>query len=281
MPAPLSVVASHATAAGKRPANEDFVGLVTPVGAELARKGVIAAIADGVSGHVGGREAAEYTVRGLLTDYYATPDAWTPAEALERVLKALNNWVLGEAQRRRECTGMATTLTVLVLRGRHYTVAHVGDSRAYLLRQGRLQRLTHDHVWDRPDLSHVLTRGIGLDPRLNVDIHEGELDRGDRWLLVTDGVWSTLTDAVLARRLAETPAEELAQALVDEALAQGASDNASALVLEVVDVGEDTLQDVAALQSERPPLPRLKVGEVIDGLRVEALLHESMATRLY
>ena len=278
---PLTVVASHTTATGKREANEDFVGLVTPVGAERARKGVIAAVADGVSGHAGGREAAEYTVRGLLADYYATPDAWTPAEALERVLTALNNWVLAEAQRRREFTGMATTLTALVLRGRHYTVAHVGDSRAYLLREGELLQVTRDHVWDRPDLSHVLTRGIGLDPRLNIDIHEGELAPGDRWLLATDGVWSTLSDIMLGQRLAEKPAEGLAQALVDEALALGTADNASALVLEVNALGEDTLQDLAVLQGERPPLSRLKAGEGIDELRVEVLLHESVATRLY
>src|SRR5258706_3769924 len=133
---PRAVATSHASVSGKRPENEDFVGLVTPNAGDQESKGIIVVIADGVSGHAGGRYAAEYSVRGLLNDYYATPESWTPAEALERVLYAINSWVVGEAQRRRELTGMATTLTALVLRGRRFTIAHVGDTRAYLLRDG-------------------------------------------------------------------------------------------------------------------------------------------------
>jgi serine/threonine protein phosphatase PrpC len=84
----------------------------------------------------GGREAAEYTVRGLLSDYYATPDTWSVPHALDKVVAALNRWVMAEAGRQAELAGMATTLTALVLRGRRYVCAHVGDSRLYLLRAG-------------------------------------------------------------------------------------------------------------------------------------------------
>lgn len=90
---PLSVSAGHATIAGRRERNEDFVGMVTPREPELSTKGLIAAIADGVSGNEGGREASEYTVRGLLADYYATPDTWPVTQSLDRVLKAINSWV--------------------------------------------------------------------------------------------------------------------------------------------------------------------------------------------
>lgn len=278
---PLTIVVDHATAAGQRSKNEDFVAVITPGEIELARKGCIGAIADGVSGHVGGREAAECTVRNLLADYYATPDAWTPAEALERVLARINAWVIAEAQRRRELTGMATTVTALVLRGSRYTIAHAGDSRAYLQRGGELARLTRDHVWERADLRHVLTRAVGLDSSLNLDIHEGELAAGDRWVLLTDGVWSVLPEADLIRQLAAAATPGLAQALVDQAQAAGAKDDASALVLEIVALGEDNLQDVAVRQDSSRSLPRLAVGAVVDDLRIDALLHESAATRLY
>ena len=73
----LSVTIGHATQAGPRARNEDFLGMVTPAAPELCAKGLLAAIADGVSGNDGGREASEYTVRGLLADYYATPDTWS------------------------------------------------------------------------------------------------------------------------------------------------------------------------------------------------------------
>ncbi|MGZ3254855.1 MAG: PP2C family protein-serine/threonine phosphatase, partial [Burkholderiaceae bacterium] len=159
---PLSIAASHATRAGLRSRNEDFVGMVTPDEPELSTKGLIAAIADGVSGNEGGREASEYTVRGLLTDYYATPDTWPVTQSIDRVVKAINSWVQQQGRIRPELSGMATTLTSVVLRGHFYYFSHIGDSRLYLFRDGVLTRLTTDHVWDRPEMQHVLTRAIGL-----------------------------------------------------------------------------------------------------------------------
>ena len=78
---PLQVAVGYASLTGPREWNEDFCGLATPDGQELENKGVIAAVADGIGGHKGGREAAEYTVRGLLADYYATPDTWSVPRA--------------------------------------------------------------------------------------------------------------------------------------------------------------------------------------------------------
>ena len=85
----LVVRFGHSSLTGKRERNEDFVGIVSPTGIELAQKGYLCAVADGVSGADGGREAAEYCVRGLVTDYYATPDTWEPLTALDRVIQHL------------------------------------------------------------------------------------------------------------------------------------------------------------------------------------------------
>ena len=179
--------------------------MVTPDEPELSTKGLLAAIADGVSGNEGGREASEYAVRGLLADYYATPDTWPVTQALERVLKAINSWVQQQGSMRPELAGMATTLTCVVVRGRFYYFAHVGDTRLYLLRDGKLTRLTTDHVWDRPEMQHVLTRAIGLDSRLAIDHGMGELREGDVLLLVTDGVWSALTEYDMSALLPNWP----------------------------------------------------------------------------
>ena len=83
---PLQVCVGHASSTGRRETNEDFFGAVTPEGTVLSTKGALLAVADGVSGAGGGREAAEYTVRSLLGDYYATPDTWEVPLALDRVL---------------------------------------------------------------------------------------------------------------------------------------------------------------------------------------------------
>jgi serine/threonine protein phosphatase PrpC len=283
---PLTIAAGHATLAGPRERNEDFVGMVTPDQPELSTKGLIAAIADGVSGNDGGREAAEYTVRGLLADYYATPDTWPVTQALDRVIKAINGWVQKQGSARRELAGMATTLTSVVLRGGFYYFSHVGDTRLYLLRGGALTRLTTDHVWDRPEMQHVLTRAIGLDSRLAIDHGMGELRERDVFLLASDGVWAWMTEYDITSLLSEVAlgrldAESAATALVDAALAGGSTDNTSALVLKVVGLPEENLRDALSLAQQLPALPKLRPGQIIDGMEVEALVHSSRATLLY
>jgi serine/threonine protein phosphatase PrpC len=283
---PLTISTGHATLPGPRSRNEDFVGMVTPAEPELSSKGLIAAIADGVSGNEGGREASEYSVRGLLADYYATPDTWPVTQSLDRVIKATNSWIQQQSAIRPELAGMATTLTALVLRGCFYHFAHVGDTRLYLLRNGVLQRLTTDHVWDRPEMQHVLTRAIGLDTRLAIDHGMGEMKQGDVFLLVSDGVWAALTEYDLTRRLSElalgnADASGVAQALVDDALGAGSGDNASALVLKVDTLPEATLRDALSVSRQLPLPPRLKPGQTLDGYAVEALVHSSQNTLLY
>jgi serine/threonine protein phosphatase PrpC len=283
---PLMISAGHASHAGKRERNEDFVGMVTPDPPELSSKGLLAAIADGVSGHEGGREAAEYTVRGLLADYYATPDTWPIAQALDKVLNAINGWVQHQGSVRRELAGMATTLTAVVLRGTWYYFAHVGDTRLYLLRGGVLTRLTTDHVWDRPEMQHVLTRAIGLDSRLALDQGMGELRERDVLLLACDGIWGWLSEYELTHALSQftlgqTEADPTAQALVDAALNAGSTDNCSALVLRVDALPEENLRDALSGARRLPLPPRLKPGQELDGYRVEAQIHASPTTLLY
>ncbi|WP_420476149.1 protein kinase domain-containing protein [Noviherbaspirillum sp. ST9] len=283
---PLSVSIGHSTLAGLRERNEDFVGMVTPNDPELSTKGLIAAIADGVSGNEGGREASEYTVRGLLTDYYATPDTWPVTQSLDKVIKAINSWVQKQGSVRPELAGMATTLTAVVLRGNCYYFSHVGDTRLYLLRGGALTRLTTDHVWDRPEMQHVLTRAVGLDTRLAIDHGMGELRERDVLLLASDGVWSSMTEYDITHALADVAmgswdASSCADALVKGALASGSTDNCSALVLRVDGLPEENLRDALSVSAQLPVPPKLKPGQTIDGYVVEAVIHSSPATLLY
>lgn len=283
---PLAIAAGHATTTGVRERNEDFLGMVTPLEPELSSKGLIAAIADGVSGNEGGREASEYAVRGLLTDYYATPDTWPITQSLDRVIKATNSWVQRQGSVRKELSGMATTLTCVVLRGRFYHFAHVGDTRLYLLRAGVLNRLTSDHVWDRPEMQHVLTRAIGLDSRLALDHGMGELKESDVYLLASDGVWSALTEYDITATLSQLAlgnidGNQAADALVKAALEAGSNDNASALVLKVLALPEENLRDALSVSQQLPVPPKLKTGQTLDGYLVDAVIHASQATLLY
>ncbi len=279
---PLSTRVGHSSLTGPRERNEDFCGVVTPEGVELENKGLIAAVADGIGGHRGGREAAEYTVRGLLADYYATPDTWSVPHALDKVLVALNRWVLAEAGRQPELAGMATTLTALVLRGRRYVSAHVGDSRLYLLRDGLVTQLTSDHVWEHPELKNVLSRAVGLDRYFMLDFADGELNEGDCFLLCSDGVWGVFGDQRIGETLLAHPdAQSAAAALVSLALASGGQDNASAVVVRVEGLPKQNLRDSLEGTARLPLPPRFKPGQVFDGLRIEEEVHDSRTTLLY
>ena len=265
---------------GRKDINEDFAALVEGRGHERAR-GAIAAIADGVSTGGHGREAAQTSVNALVTDYFATPPTWDTTVALDRILAAHNSWLAAMNRRRQPAVGL-TTITALVLRGQSYTLAHVGDTRAYLLRDGRLQRLTTDHVIAQRDMAHQLTRAMGLDDHVVVDYSQGEVQSGDLFVLLSDGVHGFVPERPLQALLqAAQPAQVLSEQLVDAALRSGSTDNLTAMVIQVKGVLESTLQDESRRALALPVLPLLKVGDTVDGLTVRAVVADNGVHRVY
>jgi len=244
---------------------------------------MLAAVADGVSAGGWGREAAQTTVTSLVRDYGCTPATWEPTVAIDRILGAQNAWLAGINRRRQPAYGL-TTLTALVLRGQSYTLAHVGDTRAYLLRQERLEQLTEDHVMGGRDFSHRLSRAVGLEDRLAVDYRQGEVLAGDVFILLSDGVHGRLSARRLERLAAQQPpvaAQALADALADAAWRDGSQDNLTALVICVRQVEAATLDDVTRRALQLPALPLLKPGAAIDGLSIEELVADSGIYRVY
>ena len=279
---PLKFEIGQSSLTGPRERNEDYVGVVTPEHEQLSVKGALIAVADGVSGNAGGGEAAEMTVRTISADYYATPDTWEPHHALEKVLVAANRWVLSQANANRDMAGMATTLSLLILRGQRYYSAHVGDTRIYLLRGNGLKQLTIDHVWDRPDMRHVLKRAIGLDAHLSADFGEGNLQVGDIFALLSDGVWDSLGEQAIHAGLCKFDAPKLiAEHLTDTALKKGSLDNSTAVIVKIIEIGRESLSDLLAGGKQLTVPPKLQINDVIDGFAVLEILHESRASLLY
>jgi len=278
----LVITVGSATTTGKRDRNEDFCGLVTPDGSTLATRGAMVAVADGVSGAEAGREAAEYCVRSLLADYYSTPDTWEVALALDRVLSAINRWLVGQGNAHVPHRTTTTTISVLVLRGSRYYIGHVGDTRVYRLRDHALTRLTDDHVWDHPERQHVLKRAVGLDRHLVVDHADGELLAGDTFLVCSDGVWHPLRELRIAAilELRRDPGHA-ADALVNAAVDAGGQDNATAAVVRVDGVSSASWREMVQANSDLRVPGKLTIGQYIDDFEVVDLVHESRATRLY
>jgi len=268
----LVAAAGFASQTGPRAENQDFGGVHVGSALERMRHGILAAVADGVSGGKAGREAAELAVRALVEGFYAMPDTVGPARAMQAPLAAYNRWL--HAQGRGETmANSATTFTAMALRGRRAHLVHVGDSRAWRYSGGRLTCLTTDHVRPEPDLSHVLIRAIGIEPELRLDHAQLELAEHDRLVLTTDGVHGVLSPARIGAILAENAsAEATAEQLVDAALAAGGRDNATAVVVDVVRLPapdhDGILAGLADLPFVAPPAP----GQWIDGFQVERVL---------
>ncbi|MEY4098896.1 MAG: hypothetical protein RL300_67 [Pseudomonadota bacterium] len=268
-----------ASQAGKKDINEDFVAAMLPdAGSESM--GAIAAIADGVSQGGMGREAAQTTVTSLVRDYYGTPETWDTTVALDRIIGAQNTWLAGINRRRSPVLGL-TTLTALVLRGQSYALAHVGDSRAYLLRGHEVLQLTTDHVVNHLDFHHQLMRAVGLDERLVVDYCQGDVQVGDVFVLLTDGVHNLVPAKALAQLAALPDSRAMSEDLIAQALQKGSQDNVSALVLRVLGLSDATLEDENRQARQLPILPRLKVGERVDGLVVMAQVADNGINVVY
>lgn len=218
-----------------RTGNEDAFLLAPP----------LFAVADGLGGHQAGEIASSLAIDRLLV----TAPRIADARALGRAIEQANAAVIEAAETGRGRSGMGTTLTAAMLDGSRVVVAHVGDSRAYLLHYGRLQQLTEDHsmVADlvrqgaltaeearfHPNRS-VITRALGSDPRTPVDILEVEATPGDRLLLATDGLTGLVPDAEIERILALSPTPgEAVDALIDAALEAGGADNVTVVVSDV------------------------------------------------
>jgi protein phosphatase len=210
--------------------------------------GGVFALADGMGGYNAGEVAAEIAVRTVAQGVTALREAGLSiADALARAVATAHAGIVDYARTRPECLGMATTLVAAAVDGDALTVVHVGDSRAYLLRDGVLRRLTADHSVGQQMLEAgrltesqvrrmpsrgILTRALGIasEPPL-VDVFRGDWRVGDLLLLCSDGLTDALDDAGIARAAAaDSPLHDRARALLAAALSQGGTDDSTVLL---------------------------------------------------
>ncbi|VVN34694.1 Serine/threonine-protein kinase PknD [Pseudomonas fluorescens] len=274
----LQLSFAEASAVGPREENQDALRLVTPAPALAASKGYLFAIADGVSQCADGGLAARSTLQALALDYYATPETWGVAQALDRLLLAQNRWLQANGGGQ----PLLTTVSALVMRGRRFTLAHVGDCRVYRWHADQLQRVTEDHVWDQPGMQHVLKRALGLDQHLVLDFLDGELRLNEHFVLLSDGIWAVLGDTAIAAILRDQPdLHSAAHTLVNAAHLAGSQDNASALLVRVDALGETSIGDALIHVQQWPLPPALKPGQTFEGWHVEGILGQSQQSLLY
>lgn len=208
------------------------------------------AVADGMGGHAAGEVASEIAVRVLSEQAPAHPDG----AALGRAIEEANRAIIQAAHEGRGRQGMGTTMTAAMLEGERLVIAQVGDSRAYLLHQGKLQQLTRDHslmadmieagqltpeeARTHPQRS-VITRALGSDAHLHPDIYEINVETGDRLLICSDGLSGMVFDDEIENTLRRVQdPQRCASQLVNEAIAAGGHDNVTVIVADVTGYAE-------------------------------------------
>jgi serine/threonine protein phosphatase PrpC len=232
-----------------RETNEDSIGDFAPSDAlALERKGYLYVVADGLGGHNAGEVASSSAVATLGEEYYSSSNHTRIEPALRQAVQAANLRIHELTHRNPEYRSMETTLSALAIAGAQAYIAHIGDTRVYHWREGRLSQLTSDHseaaelvrmrvlkperVRDHPG-RNVLTRTLGsrLIPR--PDYLRQPVLPGDQFALCSDGLWSEIEEAELAQVLAEHPPTAACRELIDRALARDCSDNISIQVIKV------------------------------------------------
>jgi serine/threonine protein phosphatase PrpC len=279
----LRVAFAQRSEAGKKPENQDTVGARIPDGNALTHKGIAIAIADGVSSSMAAREASQTAITGFLTDYYATPDTWRTQQSAMRVIQALNSSLFGRSQNSIYGEGYLTTFSALILKGSTAFIFHVGDTRVYRLRGEDLECLTRDHTQRIDRNTQHLSRAVGADPSLEVDMHTLEIETGDIFILSCDGIHEFIPAAEF-KTLIKTQRnnlDSLVNGAIELALRHNSDDNISIQAVAVEQLGSATQSDAIQVLSRLPFPPLLSPGQVIDGLHVKKIMHESNRSQVY
>jgi PPM family protein phosphatase len=233
--------------------NEDKYDFFTPEDpTTLALRGRLWAIADGMGGHSAGQVASEAGLKTVIRSYFAEPATRDVGEALQKALADANFLITQAAVSMGAKNGMGTTMVVAVVLNDMLTLAHVGDSRAYLLREGeRIRQLTTDHSWveeqvrrgtltrDQAESSpyrNIITRSVGMGEGMTADILTEKLFPGDILLLASDGVTGYLEADALAALASNKSLSKAALDIIDAANDSGGKDNSTVLLLRVLAV---------------------------------------------
>lgn len=284
----LDVSLGGYSGAGTKAVNQDAFAACLPSSTELkALKGAVLCIADGVSSSSRSAEASQMLVQEFIDEYYSTSNTVSVRQNGTKVLSALNAWFCSQNQAlidEVDDTSLVSTFSAVVIKGHVINIFHVGDSRVYLLRDGRLRQLTEDHV-RRYSGRWVLSRAIGIDRRLEIAIVQEQCQIGDQIVLTTDGVHETFSEADLAQQLnqllSEHSAEEAASILCARAVERGSEDNVSCLIANVLSLQDETIDETAARLTTRKIPPVMSPGMRIDHYRVLSVLHNSTRSCLY
>jgi serine/threonine protein kinase/serine/threonine protein phosphatase PrpC len=288
----LHVLLGGYSSAGIKAMNEDAFASLVPSPAELTTKGVVAVIADGVSSASKAAQAAQLSVTQFITDYYATPQTWSTQKSASQVLSSLNQWLYAQTDAVSGYTlQWLTTFSALIIKSSTAYIFHVGDTRISQYRQNEIEVLTKDHQQKQGPSHRVLTRALGADHRLQVDMQQVAIQAGNIFVLTCDGVHDYLSTQQIKKQLSllsqfsEPPStkalEEMAKCLTELAIEKGSKDNVSCLLVYIGATPNRALVEIERELLNKVIPPALAIGNSIDGYKICKIIHASIRSHLY
>jgi serine/threonine protein kinase/serine/threonine protein phosphatase PrpC len=287
--AKLQVFLGGYSSAGIKATNEDAFASLVPKDAELTAKGVVAVIADGISSASKAADAAQLSVTQFINDYYATPQTWSTQKSASKVLSSLNQWLYAQTDAVSGYTlQWLTTFSALIVKSSTAYIFHVGDTRISQYRQDELEVLTKDHQQKQGPSHSVLTRALGADHRLQVDVQQVAVQAGDIFLLSCDGVHEYLSAQQIKKHLSQltqSPStqalEQMAKLLTELAIENGSKDNVSCLLVYIGGTPNRALVEIERELLNKAIPPALAVGNSIDDYEICKVIHASIRSHLY
>ena len=285
MSSQLKISIGQCSDKGRKATNQDFHGATIPKEPQLTSKGIAVALADGISSSEVSQIASKAAVTGFLEDYFCTSETWSVKKSAQRVLLATNSWLHSQTQlsqhRFDKDKGYVCTFSALVIKSTTAHILHVGDSRIYRLRGNALEQMTEDHrLWVTQEKSY-LSRALGVGQQVEIDYESQPVEKGDIFLLATDGVYEFASDDFIVNAINENNLETAAGIIVEEAYKQGSTDNLTIQIIKVDELPQQDAREIFQQFTELPFPPILDARTIFDGYRILREVHASSRSHVY
>ena len=287
MPRELKISIGQHSDKGRKEINQDFHGVLIPKEPLLSLKGIAIVLADGISSSQVSQVASESAVKGFLTDYYCTSEAWSLKTSAQRVIAATNSWLHAQTRRSRYAydkdRGYVCTLSAIVVKAKAAHIFHVGDSRIYRVTGHALEQLTDDHRVVLSSEQSYLGRALGINPQIEIDYRMLEIEKGDLFVLATDGVYAHVGQRFVVNAITSS-ADDLdaaARMIVEEAFRHGSADNLTVQIVRIDELPDGQAGELFGQASELPLPPLFEARMVIDGYKIIREVHGSSRSHIY
>ncbi|MFT4775683.1 MAG: serine/threonine protein kinase [Oleispira sp.] len=282
---PLGVSIGSATNKGVKPINQDFMGSLIPEEPLLSAKGIVLAMADGISSSQVSQIASQTAISSFLDDYYCTSESWSVKSSVQKVVRSINSWLFAQTRnspyRYEKDKGYICTFSALILKSNTAYLFHSGDTRIYRLSGGQLEQLTEDHRRVvSADVSY-LSRALGINQALEIDYQSQSIEKGDIFIICTDGVYEFIDGQKMAQEIENAESLNLAaNEIIKQAMSQGSDDNLSIQIVQVDNVPNYQLDEVQQL-TRLPVPPSLSARMHFDGYEIIREIYISSRSHVF